>query len=79
MTEYRRELDISNGVARVSFVQNGVRYLREYFASYPDGVLVVRLSADQPGKITFGLGDSIPETAASRRWRMATGCAPGAR
>ena len=52
-TEYRRELDLDNGLVRVTYQQNGVRYLREYFASYPDGVIAVRLSADKPGKINL--------------------------
>jgi alpha-L-fucosidase 2 len=61
VTGYRRELDLDNGLVRVSYVQGGVRYLREYFASYPDGVIVVRLSADQPGKINFNAALSIPD------------------
>jgi len=58
--EYRRELDIANAVARVSYVEGGVRYTREYFASNPDGVLVVRVSADQPGKVGFTAGVTAP-------------------
>jgi alpha-L-fucosidase 2 len=58
--EYRRELDIANAVARVSYVDDGVRYTREYFASHPDGVLVIRVSADQPGKVAFSAGVSAP-------------------
>jgi len=59
--EYRRELDIAHAVARVSYVDDGVRYTREYFASYPDGVLVVRVSADQPGKVGFTAGVTAPD------------------
>ncbi|MFD0745679.1 glycoside hydrolase N-terminal domain-containing protein [Phytohabitans flavus] len=58
--EYRRELDIAHAVARVSYVDDGVRYTREYFASNPDGVLVVRVSADQPGKVAFTTGVTAP-------------------
>jgi alpha-L-fucosidase 2 len=59
--EYRRELDIGRAVAKVSYVDGGVRYTREYFASYPDHVLVVRLTADRPGRIGFSAGVSAPD------------------
>ncbi|GAA4455212.1 hypothetical protein GCM10023170_047930 [Phytohabitans houttuyneae] len=58
--EYRRELDIANAVARVTYVSGGVRYTREYFASNPGGVLVVRVSADQPGKVGFTAAVTAP-------------------
>ena len=58
---YHRELDLEHAVARVSYEQGGVNYLREYFASYPDGVIVMRLSADQPGRISFHAKFAIPE------------------
>jgi alpha-L-fucosidase 2 len=52
-TEYRRSLDLGDGVARVRYVADGVRYLREVFSSAVDQVLVVRISADRPGAVTF--------------------------
>jgi alpha-L-fucosidase 2 len=61
VTEYRRELDIANAVARVSYVDGGVRYTRECFASNPDGVLVLRVSADQPGKVSFTAAVTAPD------------------
>ncbi|MEJ0058313.1 MAG: glycoside hydrolase family 95 protein [Terricaulis sp.] len=66
-TDYRRELDIGQGVARVSYVVDGVRYRREYFASYPDGVIVVRLTADQPGRIAFRARLDVPENRSVQR------------
>ena len=50
--DYRRQLDISEAVANVSYSSGGVRYRRETFCSYPDQVLVVRLTADKPGSHT---------------------------
>ena len=51
---YRRELDLKRALASTVFTgKDGVTYTREAFISYPDQVLVIRLSADQPGKITF--------------------------
>ncbi len=52
-TAYRRELDMDSAIARVTYTAGGVRYTREAFASYPDQALVVRVTADQPGKISF--------------------------
>ncbi len=52
VTQYRRELDLSEGVGRVGYQKDGVTYSREYFASHPDQVIVVRLSADKKGMVT---------------------------
>jgi alpha-L-fucosidase 2 len=40
-------------VARVSYAIEGVRYTREVFVSAPDQVVVVRLGADRPGRLSF--------------------------
>ncbi|MEO5789377.1 glycoside hydrolase family 95 protein, partial [Gelidibacter sp.] len=50
---YHRELDLEDAVVRISYTQNGVRFKREIFVSEPDQVMVVKLTADQPGKISF--------------------------
>jgi len=44
-TDYKRELDLSSGVATVSYTISGVEYTREYFSSFPDQVMVIRLTA----------------------------------
>lgn len=48
---YVRSLDLRTGLASVSYEWNGVRYSREYFNSYPDNILAVRLSADKKGAV----------------------------
>ena len=53
ITDYRRELDLETGVVRVGYAINGARYTREVFASIPDQVIVVRLTADRKGAIGF--------------------------
>lgn len=53
ITDYRRQLDLETGVVRVNYAIDGVRYTREVFASLPDEVIVVRLSADRKGAIGF--------------------------
>ena len=51
--DYRRELDLNSAVSTVSYTIDGVAYKRETFTSFPDQVIVVRISADQPGKVSF--------------------------
>src|SRR5262249_44140746 len=65
--EYRRELDLSTAVATTRFRCNGVTYQREVFASYPDRVLVVHLSADKPGNISFQCRMTTPHQNATTR------------
>ena len=52
-TDYQRELDLDGAVARVSYAVAGVHFIREVFASAVDQVIVVRISADRPGAISF--------------------------
>ncbi|WP_158827496.1 glycoside hydrolase family 95 protein [Mucilaginibacter lacusdianchii] len=53
ITNYRRDLDINNATAHVTYTSNGVNFSREYFASKPDQVIAMRLTANQPSKLTF--------------------------
>ena len=50
---YTRALDIRDGVATIRFTAGGVQYKREVFASAPGGLIVIRLSADQPRRIAL--------------------------
>jgi alpha-L-fucosidase 2 len=54
ITDYQRSLDLDSAIARVTYRLDGVRYTREVFASHPDRVIVVRLTVDRPGALTFG-------------------------
>ena len=51
-TNYSRELDIDNAVSKITYLQAGVNYMREYFISHPDNIFVIRLTADKPGNIS---------------------------
>ncbi|MFA5204578.1 MAG: glycoside hydrolase N-terminal domain-containing protein [Lentisphaeria bacterium] len=51
ITDYRRRLDLATGLVDVSYAAGGVTFRREYFASWPAGVLAVRLEASQHGSI----------------------------
>ena len=53
VTDYRRDLDLSQAVARVRFQQDGATFTREVFASQPAQAIVIRLAADKPGKVSF--------------------------
>lgn len=56
ITDYRRSLSLDEAISRVSFNAGGVNYKREYFATNPDNVLVLRLSADKPQSVTMNIG-----------------------
>ena len=50
---YRRELDLDRAVATTTFRADGAVHTREVFASFPDQVIVLRVSADRPGQVSF--------------------------
>jgi alpha-L-fucosidase 2 len=52
-SNYRRELNIDNAIASVSYSSNNTTYHREFFSSAVDQALVIRLTADKPGSVTF--------------------------
>lgn len=61
---YRRELDLANAVVRTSYVENGVTFTREVFASNPAKAIVIHLHASQAGALNFMAKlDSIHPTA----------------
>ncbi|MFY1691136.1 glycosyl hydrolase family 95 catalytic domain-containing protein [Plantactinospora sp. WMMB782] len=52
-SQHNRTLDLTSAIASTTYVLNGVRYQREVFASAPDQVIVVRLTADRANSVTF--------------------------
>ena len=50
--DYRRELDMEAGVATVRYRAGDAIFTREAFISHPDRVLVVRVTADKPGRVS---------------------------
>jgi len=64
-TNYRRQLDLTTATASVRYTTGGVTYSRDCFASYPDNVIVVRLTAGQAGKISFTCSLTTPHTVVS--------------
>jgi alpha-L-fucosidase 2 len=53
LSDYRRELNIAYAVATVSYTADKIKFKREVFSSAPDQAIVVRLTADKPGSVTF--------------------------
>ncbi|HVT80717.1 MAG TPA: glycoside hydrolase family 95 protein [Phycisphaerae bacterium] len=49
---YKRTLDLSTATATTSYRSGGITYARRYFASAPDDVIVIALTADKPGAYT---------------------------
>jgi alpha-L-fucosidase 2 len=47
---YHRELDIGRSLHQVSYASGGAAFRREYFCSHPAQVMVLRFTADKPGR-----------------------------
>lgn len=60
-SNYHRELDLNEGIVKVSYDQGGIAYQREIFASYPDRALVMRLTASKKGALSFKTSLTRPE------------------
>ena len=58
---YSRALDLSSAAATVAYRKDGVRFERTHFVSAADAVFVSRLSADQPGALSFTVALDRPE------------------
>ena len=50
---YVRDLDLNTAISSVNYSYNNVDYSREYFISYPDNVLVTKLTASESGKLSL--------------------------
>src|SRR5580765_5127 len=50
--DYRRELDLETGVAKVSYKRGDAVFTREVFMSYAERVMVVRITSDKPGRVS---------------------------
>lgn len=61
VSNYRRDLDLAQGVLRTSFRHDGADYVREYFCSYPAKIMAIRLTCSQPSRITVSAAFSTPQ------------------
>ena len=60
ITEYKRSLDVSSASAHTQYKVGNTTYKRTYFASYPDHVIVVKLTAEGGDKINGTVYFSTP-------------------
>lgn len=52
-TNYHRELNVETAVTTTRYEVDGVTYQREAFASFPDQVIIFRITANKPNAINF--------------------------
>jgi len=64
ITHYQRTLDLTSAIHWVTYQQNGVSFTRETFASYPDKVIYLRLSANKAHAINFSATFTSPHPTA---------------
>jgi alpha-L-fucosidase 2 len=60
---YYRDLNLDTAISQVSYSAGGVEFLRQAFSSPTDQVIVVRLTANKPGQISFVAGMKTPQKA----------------
>ena len=68
-TDYYRELSLDNSLATVRYRRNGIQYTKEYFASHPDKMIAIKLSASQKRAINsdISLTSLIPHQVKASR------------
>jgi alpha-L-fucosidase 2 len=66
---YKRKLSMDSALVTVTYRLNGVDYKREVFASYPDQVIVMRITASKAGSINLRswLSSLQPSAETSRK------------
>ena len=82
VSQYRRELNLSDAISRVSYVKNGIAYEREIFASCPDEVIVIHCKSSKPKGLDMTLSLTSPHitvqtTASNSTGLLMRGQAPG--
>lgn len=65
IANYRRTLSLDDAIATVAYEAGGVRFGREVFASNPDQVIVIRLTADRSASQTLTIGLDTSQDGAS--------------
>ena len=65
ISDYRRELDLGTGMVKITYQQGDTHFTREIFASAPDQTLVIRLTSNHAGSISFSASMSREADAAS--------------
>jgi len=55
VANYKRSLNLNKAVVTISYVYKGYSYKREYFASYPDNVMVMHFTTNNPEGMHFSV------------------------
>lgn len=58
--DYYRELSLDSARTVVKYKVDGVNFTRETFTSFPDQVVITRITADKPGSVTFNASLTSP-------------------
>ncbi len=66
-SDYHRQLDLATATASVSYKVGAVTYRRDCFASFPDNVIVIRLTASEPGRLSFSCELATPHNVTAKR------------
>jgi len=66
---YLRQLDLDTAITAVTYRIGNASFSREIFASAPDQVLVVRLTCDKPGMLSFAVSLDRDPRSGSHRWK----------
>ena len=53
VTNYTRELNLQTAISTISFQHGNAHYKRTTFASIPDGVIIMKLEADEPSSLVI--------------------------
>ena len=61
-SSYTRTLDLENSMVKVSYAEDGIDFEREYFVSYPDNCMVIRLKSSKPVSYVLN-GDCVGKSA----------------
>lgn len=59
---YRRNLDLEEAIAAVTYEVQGVKFSREVFASHEDQAIVIRIEASEKGQLNFNIGLDSPHS-----------------
>lgn len=79
-SNYHRQLSLDSAICKTTFLRDGVRYEREYWASNPDKMIAIRLTADRKEALNVGLAltSLVPhKVKASQNQLTMTGHATG--
>lgn len=60
VTNYKRELDLTEAICKTSYTSNNIQYERTYFASAPDSCIAIQVAADKKASVNFNVSFSTP-------------------